>query len=141
MGIGIFAVPAAILSTAFNDQLHKDREMMHAELLRYLKEGELTPERHEHIMREAAELHITRQEVDMLIEQVKREREEMDRGILPLTVIREKPEVAFEQFRMAVSSLRQIMATGDRNQMQQLFNTPGRATDDELAIWRQLDRR
>ena len=140
VGIGIFAVPAAILSTAFNDQLHKDRELMHAELLGFLKEGELTPERHEQIMKEAAELHISPREVEMLIEQVKREREEMDRGVLPLTVIRERPEVAFEQFRIAVSNLRQIMATGDRRQMQQLFETPGRATQDELAIWRQLDR-
>lgn len=141
VGIGIFAVPAAILSTAFNDQLHKDREMMHAELLRFMKEGDLTPERYDHIMREAAELHISKQEVEVLIEQVKREKEEMERSLLPLAAIKEKPEVAFEQFRVAVSNLRQIVAMGDRQQMQRLFDTPGRATDDERAIWSQFERR
>ena len=77
----------------------------------------------------------------MLIEQVKREKEEMERSLLPLAAIKEKPEVAFEQFRVAVSNLRQIVAMGDRQQMQRLFDTPGRATDDERAIWSQFERR
>jgi hypothetical protein len=55
-------------------------------------------------------------------------------------MIKDKPEIAFEQIRMAISSLRQIAATGNRQQIQQLFDTPGKATDDERAIWRQIDR-
>ena len=140
VGIGIFAVPAAILSTAFNDQLHKDREMMHAELLRFMKDGSLSDENYEQIMREAQELHISQEEVLVLIERVKQERAEMDRLQLPIAAIRETPEIAFEQFRIAVSTLRQIATAGDKKQMQELFDTPGRATDDERAIWRQIDR-
>jgi voltage-gated potassium channel Kch len=140
VGIGIFAVPAAILSTAFNDQLHKDREVMHDEMLRIIKEGELTPEKYEQIMKQAEELHITPHEVELLIERVRKEKLEAERGILPLQLIKDKPEIAFEQIRMAISSLRQIAATGDRQQIQRLFDTPGKATDDERAIWRQIDR-
>ena len=139
VGIGIFAVPAAILSTAFNDQLHKDREMMHAELFRFMKDGNLSDEHRAQILREAQELHISSEEVDLLIERVRMEREEQARGALPLEVIRDQPEVAFEQFRIAIANLRQIAATGDATQMQTLFETPGRATDDERAIWRQLN--
>ena len=140
VGIGIFAVPAAILSTAFNDQLHKDREMMHAELLRFMKDGSLSDENYEQIMREAEELHISQDEVLILINRVKQERAEMTQYQLPIAAIRETPEIAFEQFRIVVSNLRQIATAGDRKQMQQLFDTPGRATEDELAIWRQIDR-
>jgi voltage-gated potassium channel Kch len=140
VGIGIFAVPAAILSTAFNDQLHKDREMMHAELLRFMKDGSLSDEHYERIMREAEELHISQDEVLILINRVKQERAEMTQHQLPIAAIRETPEIAFEQFRIVVSNLRQIATAGDRKQMQELFDTPGRATDDELAIWRQIDR-
>jgi voltage-gated potassium channel Kch len=140
VGIGIFAVPAAILSTAFNDQLHKDREVMHDEMLRIIKEGELTPEKYQQIMKQAEELHITPHEVELLIERVQKEKLEAERGILPLQLIKDKPEIAFEQIRMAISNLRQIAATGNRQQIQQLFDTPGKATDDERAIWRQIDR-
>ena len=140
VGIGIFAVPAAILSTAFNDQLHKDRELMHEEMLRMIKEGEITPEKYELLMKQADDLRITSHEVDNLIEQVRKEKLEAERGILPLEMIKERPEIAFEQIRMAISSLRQIAATGNRQQIQQLFDTPGKATDDERAIWRQIDR-
>jgi hypothetical protein len=141
VGIGIFAVPAAILSTAFNDQLHKDREMMHAELMRFMKDGSLSDENYEQIMREAQELHISQEEVIVLIERVKQERAEMGQHQLPIAAIREKPEIAFEQFRITISNLRQIATKGDRKQMQELFDMPGRATDDERAIWRQIDRR
>ena len=140
VGIGIFAVPAAILSTAFNDQLHKDREMMHAEQLHFMKDGNLSDEHRAQILREAQELHISAEEVDLLIERVRLEREEQARGALPLDLMRERPEIAFEQFRIAVSNLRQIAATGNVTHMQALFETPGRATDDERAIWRQLNR-
>jgi hypothetical protein len=140
VGIGIFAVPAAILSTAFNDQLHKDRETMHAELLVFMKDGSLSEEHYEQIMRQAQELHISQEEVLVLIERVKQERAEMAKNQLPIAAIRETPEIAFEQFRIAVSTLRQIATAGDRSQMRELFDTPGRATEDERAIWRQIDR-
>jgi hypothetical protein len=74
------------------------------------------------------------------MEQAKQDAAEMNRGVLPLEMIKDKPEIAFEQIRMAISNLRQIAATGNRQQIQQLFDTPGKATDDERAIWRQIDR-
>jgi len=141
VGIGIFAVPAAILSTAFNDQLHKDREMMQAELMRFMRDGVLSDEERAQILREAKELHISEEEVNLLIERAKLEREELSRGILPIEAIKSEPEVAFEQFRIAISNLRQIVAAGNPRRMQDYFDTPGRATEDEKAIWRQLGRR
>jgi hypothetical protein len=140
IGIGIFAVPAAILSTAFNDQLHKDRELMHAELREFMKDGELSPEEYAQVLRQADELHISPAEVELLIEQARQDAAEMNRGVLPLEMIKDKPEIAFEQIRIAISNLRQIAATGNRQQIQQLFDTPGKATDDERSIWRQIDR-
>jgi voltage-gated potassium channel len=140
VGIGIFAVPAAVLSTAFNDQLHKDREAMQSQLIRFLKDGELSDDEYEQIMREAEELHISKEEVNTLIERVKLDHEEANRGLLPIDAIAQRPEVAFEQFRIAIGNLRQIVATGDTSRMQQLFDTPGRATDDERAVWRQLHK-
>jgi hypothetical protein len=140
VGIGIFAVPAAILSTAFNDQLHKDREAIHTNLLHYMKDGELTQEERDKLLEAAAALHVTEQEVDLLIERVRDEKEQAQNGMLPIDAIKREPEVAFEQFRHSIGHLRQIMAVGDAAKVRQLFEVPGRATDDERAVWKLLDR-
>ena len=140
VGIGIFAVPAAILSTAFNDQLHKDREAMQSELMRYMRDGTIDEEEYKKILEEAEQLHITKEEVDLLIEQVKQQREEANAHHLPMAAIKEMPEVAFEHFRMAISNLRQIAAAGDQEKLRQLFEIPGRATEDEKTIWLQISR-
>ena len=140
VGIGIFAVPAAILSSAFNDQLHKDREMMHNELMRFFKDGILDEEERAKLMREADALHISPEEVELLIERARLDMEQAQNGHLPLEAMAKTPEVAFEQFRIMIGNLRQIMAVGDTDKMHQLFDAPGRATDDEKAIWRQLNR-
>ncbi len=139
VGIGIFAVPAAILSSAFNDQLHKDRELLHNELTRFMKDGVLDDEERATIMREAEELHISADEVEILIERARLDKEQAESGHLPMEAMASKPEVAFEQFRISVGNLRQIMAVGDKEKMRELFELPGRATDDERAIWRQLN--
>ncbi len=141
VGIGIFAVPAAVLSTAFNDQLHKDRELMHNELISFLRDGELSEDEYAQILKQAEELHISKAEVELLIEKVRQEHEDDNRGQLPIDAIAQRPEIAFEQFRIAIGNLRQIIAAGDTASMAKLFDTPGRATDDERAIWQQLYRR
>ena len=138
VGIGIFAVPAAILSSAFNDQLHKDRELMNNELMSFFKDGILDETERAKIMVAAAALHISADEVEILIERARMEREQAERGYLPMEAMAKTPEIAFEQFRITIGNLRQIMAVGDLEKMHQLFDAPGRATDDEKAIWRQL---
>jgi len=141
VGIGIFAVPAAILSTAFNDQLHKDRELMHNELAKYLEDGVLDDDERVKLMEEAKRLHISEQEVEILIERARLDRETAKAGQIPLEMVAKNPEIAFEQFRIAIGNLRQIAATGDREAMARLFAQAGRATDDERAIWGQIDKR
>ena len=138
VGIGIFAVPAAILSTAFNDQLHKDREAMHNQLYRYFEDGVLDEEEREAIYAEAKRLHITREEVDILIDRAKQEHEAATGGHLPLEMMSKQPEVAFEQFRRGVANLRQIVAVAQIANVDRLFSDEARATAGEREIWRAL---
>ena len=42
--------------------------------------------------------------------------------------------------KIVLCNLKQIIAVGDKNKIKMLFETPGRATHDELAIWKQLDK-
>jgi hypothetical protein len=140
VGIGIFAVPAAILSTAFNDQLHKDREQMHNELYRFMEDGVLDESERAIIYEEAKRLHITEEEVDLLIERVRQEREVTTSGHLPFDLIKKEPEVAFEQFRQVVGQLRQIASISQTDAVSRLFSDVDRATNQEREIWEKLSK-
>ena len=140
VGIGIFAVPAAILSTAFNDQLHKDREQMHNELYRFMEDGFLDESERAIIYEEAKRLHITTEEVDLLIERVRQEREATTSGHLPFDLIKREPEVAFEQFRQVVGQLRQIASVSQTEAVGRLFSDQDRATAQEREIWEKLSK-
>ena len=140
VGIGIFAVPAAILSTAFNDQLHKEREAMRAELYVYMEDGVIDDDEMAKIQEVAKGLHISQDEIDTLIEKAKHERRVAEMGHLPIKSIAAHPEVAFEEFRATIGHLRQIIAAGDRETVSQIFAQEGRATALEKAIWEQMNR-
>ncbi len=140
VGIGIFAVPAAILASAFNDQLHKEREAMRAELYVYMEDGVIDDDEMVKIQEVASRLHISQAEIDTLVEKAKNERRAAEIGHLPIKSIAEHPEVAFEEFRATIGHLRQIIAAGDRDTVSQIFAQEGRATALEKAIWEQMNR-
>ena len=140
VGIGIFAVPAAILTTAFNDQLHKDRELMHNELYKFMEDGVLDESERAIIYEEAKRLHISEEEVDLLIERVRQEREATTSGHLPFDLIKKEPEVAFEQFRQVVGQLRQIASVSQTEVVNRLFSDETRATAQEREIWDRLSK-
>lgn len=141
VGIGIFAVPAAILSTAFNDQLHKERELMHNELYVYMEDGILDEEERAKIYEEAKRLHISDEEVNLLIERVRQEREITHKGQLPLELMAKESEVAFEQFRQVICQLRQIVTVSKTDELNRLFADANRATAQEREIWERLTKK
>jgi voltage-gated potassium channel Kch len=75
IGIGIFAIPAALLSSAFSDQLVKEREALKANLFEMLKDGHIDEDEANFIRQESKRLHLTTEEVNALIEMVQRENE------------------------------------------------------------------
>ena len=70
IGIGIFAIPAALLSSAFSDQLVKERDALKANLLHMLKDGHLEEAEIAIIRQEAKRLHLTIEEVNALLETI-----------------------------------------------------------------------
>ena len=74
LGIGIFAIPAALLASAFGDQLHKERELMKSNLRIMMKDGHLDEQEIAQLRVEAKRLHITIEELNALLEQVHNDR-------------------------------------------------------------------
>ena len=141
LGIGIFAVPAAVLSSAFNDQLRIERETMQNELYKMLEDGKISPQEQHLIDREAARLHLSAPEVARILERARQQREHeqtVNCGI-PFTLVQGRPAVALQQYRMLVGQMLQIAELADREQLAAMMANPGNATDFERHLWQLLE--
>jgi hypothetical protein len=139
MGIGIFAIPAALLSSAFTDQLRIERENLRNQLYEMLEDGVLSPGEAEVINREAKRLHMSQDDVDQLIEKARRERVLMeDVSVLPLHKIARKSEHAVEHYKSLISQIRQLGIMTDREQFERVAQQADRMTPGDLALWRRI---
>lgn len=135
LGIGIFAIPAALLSSAFSDQLVKERDALKANLFAVLKDGEIDPAETDAIRAEAKRLHLTVAEVNSLIEQVIKEHSiEED---LPLHKIAQRPELAIEHYKQLLGQIRQLGLLTDAQSFEQLAQ-PNRLSPEEFSLWQRI---
>jgi voltage-gated potassium channel Kch len=139
LGIGIFAIPAALLSSAFSDQLRIERESLKNELHDMLADGVLSMEESEVLYAEAKRLHLSDEDVTRLIEQVRRETEEKENvSVLPLHKIAATPEHAIEHFKSLVSQIRQLGILTDLEKFEASASANFTLTPGELNLWRHL---
>lgn len=83
-GIGIFALPAAILSSAFVDQMHRDRETLRDEIANALEDGHLSEASRHRIAKIAEDLSLSDDEIQTVLRreiarQAREERQELAR--------------------------------------------------------------
>jgi voltage-gated potassium channel Kch len=139
LGIGIFAIPAALLSSAFSDQLRIEREALKTELHDMLSDGVLSLEETEKLFAEAKRLHLSDDDVNRLIEKVRRDFEEKeDVSVLPLHKIAATPEHAVEHFKSLVSQIRQLSILTDLEKFEASASKNFTLTPGELNLWRHL---
>ena len=136
MGIGIFAIPAALLSSAFSDQLRIERETLKNELYEMLADGVISDEEADVIQREAKRLHLSEEEVHRLMVKARQERDlKNDVSVMPLHKIAANPEHAIEHYKVLLSQIRQIGVMTDREQFERVAQSLDRLTATELALW------
>ena len=141
IGIGIFAIPAALLSSAFSDQLKMDREALVNKLYEMLADGNIDESEAEYIKHEAKRLHLSDEEVRVLIEKAKRERELMDDvSVLPLHKIASNPEHTVEHYKYLLGQIRQLSLLTDQELLNQTLAKPDRLTDTDKQLWRLINR-
>jgi hypothetical protein len=137
MGIGIFAIPAALLSTAFSDQLRIDREKLLNRLYEMLSVGKLTFEDAEIINKEAKRLHMSEEEVQRLYEKAKKDRELMDDvSSLPLHKIAAVPEHAVEHYKSLIAEIKELSIMTNRAEFEEIATSKDRITATDLALWK-----
>jgi hypothetical protein len=146
LGIGIFAIPAGLLASAFTDQLRIDRDAFKHRLMMAYEDGLLDNAERELIVAEAERLHLSHEEVKRLTEEAKaefaaKESEHLTHAnglVLDATA---HPQLAAAQFSLLVSQLDLIaQATGTDTLRQSLSHSKGDATA-ALAVLNLLDQK
>ena len=141
LGIGIFAIPAALLASAFSDELAKERDALKANLFAILKDGHIDEEESLVIRREAKRLHLTIEEVNALIETVIKEHELEERNPWPVHKIAEKPELAVEHFKTLLGQIRQLGVHTDRGEFERVATDKHRLSEYELDLWHKIQNK
>jgi voltage-gated potassium channel Kch len=138
-GIGIFAIPAAILASAFSDELVKQRNALKTNLHDIMADGVISDDELEYIRSEAKRLHWSVEEVSALIRQIHQEVERRaDLASMPIHKIAAKPELAVEHYKTLLSNIRQLGILMDPAEFEQMRVANNRLTPDEVALWEKI---
>ena len=141
IGIGIFAIPAALLSAAFADQLKSDRDTLVNTIYEMLADGQIDDEEAAFIKSESKRLHLSDEDLRRLVEKAKRERELMDDvSVLPLHKIAANPDHALEHFKYLLGQVRQLNLLGNPEALKQSMDKPDMLTESEKQLWRLINR-
>jgi hypothetical protein len=138
LGIGIFAIPAALLASAFSDELVKERDQLKANLFAILKDGHISEAEAVVIRAEAKRLHLTVEEVNKLIEVVIKEHELEERNPLPIHKIAENPALAVEHYKVLLGQIRQLGVQVDGTKFDEAAHAGERLSSNEFALWQKI---
>lgn len=116
VGIGIFAIPAGLLASAFTDQLRIDRDAFKQRLMRVFEDGDMNVQEKELLTAEAERLHLSHEEVQRLTEEARAEYDfvikaaDQELKISGGVVLDAKahPELAVAQFKLLVAHLKLV---------------------------------
>lgn len=143
VGIGIFAIPAAIMASGFTDQLRMNREKLKQELIAAARAQVFDDAAREAFMQAAKHHHLSATEIRELIAEIEKDDDatETPRGEFEsLMLASQRPDFALAQYQMLVARLRELSAVADHDYIRRALESPGQASDLERAVWKQIDQ-
>jgi voltage-gated potassium channel Kch/DNA-binding transcriptional MerR regulator len=141
IGIGIFAIPAALLSSAFSDELVKERAALKIKLHDILADGNIDVEEMAYIRAESKRLHLTAAEIKQLLRQVQEENaNKSDFAAMPIHTIAAKPELALEHYKSLLGQIRQLALLTDPVAFERTAKARDSLTGTEAAFWGQIQK-
>eukprot|EP01036_Dinobryon_divergens_P051325 gene51325-68693_t len=141
VGIGIFAIPAAIMVSGFTDQLRLNREQVKMALLGKIGSGPFDGPARDNLIALAREAHLTQTEIDELTEHIE------SRGAASanasehrerLALAASNPEYALAQYRTLLSKMRELVAVADTASVSAYLAQPDAASELEKTVWQRL---
>jgi hypothetical protein len=141
LGIGIFAIPAGLLASAFSDQLHKERDALKASILKMLGDGELDEKEITLLRSEAKRLHLTVEEMNSILEVLNLEMENARKSLmqLPVNVIAQNPLHSVEHYKYLINQISQLSIYVDQTAFLEKAQASDKLTASELEIWKRIN--
>lgn len=134
IGIGIFAIPAGLMASAFTDQLRIDRETFENEFRDALAKGHIFHNDKNALNAEAERLHLSEQDVSRIMEKVKHEMKfKAGDGTAHLNAVQ-----LLEKYRQQVSQLRSLVQSDDFQQAHGLVLESQATTPIEREVFETL---
>ena len=144
LGIGIFAIPAGLLASAFTDQLRIDREAFKHKLLMAYEDGKLNPKARALIAEETERLHLSDEDVRRLTQEAReafeaRQREERQLTTAVVLDPQQHPELAYHQLRLLVSQLELLRLASGTDMLEQQIDARDPQAPRIQRVLRALD--
>lgn len=142
VGIGIFAIPAAVLASGFTEQLRLNREGLRQDLVAAVGDVELSPSMRAELRSQWRALHLGDAEIRAMFEQVEASRRDqsMTDQDRPTAMARAAPAWIVADFRATVARLQALAADADLEDMSRRLAPPEAATAVEREVWQALVR-
>ena len=143
VGIGLFAIPAAIMASGFTDQLRMNREKLKQDLLAEARATVFDEQAKETFIHHAHHHHLSAAEINELIIEIEKGDDSIETSggeFESLALAAKNPEFAIAQYHTLVSRLRELAAVADDAYIRRQLDRPGHATDLDRAIWEQIAR-
>jgi voltage-gated potassium channel len=140
IGLGIFAVPASILSSGYTQELASQRQQLMNRLNNMLSDGILSDEENVEIKFLAKQLNISDQQLDILIESAKQEyTDKASRDyFMPKEFLEQHPEIAVAQFHILSQQINRLASLSNQAVVTQLIAKSSDITETEKKIWQQF---
>ena len=139
VGIGIFAIPAGLLASAFTDQLRIDRDAFKNRLLAAYQDGMLSGSEREMVVAEAERLHLSHEEVKRLTDEARaefamREAEQQSKVNGMVLDASAHPELAAAQFKLLIAQLSLLAQASGADNLRQKLQQGSASAQTELDV-------
>lgn len=140
IGLGLFAIPASILSSAFTQELQSQRQAIENQLFDMLKDGTLSEEEFAEVKALAAKMNMSEDQLKILVEKAQRESEERARSdiFIPADYLTAHPTVAAAQFRVLFEQIKRITHLPNAADISRHLLTSHDVGEVERNLWHAL---
>jgi voltage-gated potassium channel Kch len=140
IGLGLFAIPASILSSAFTQELQSQRQAVENQLFEMLDDGILTEEELAEVKVLARKMNMSEEQLEILIEKAKRETEERARNdiFIPSDYLASHANVAAAQFRVLFEQISRIAHLPNASDISRHLLSGHNMGDIERDLWQKL---
>lgn len=110
IGLGLFAIPASILSSAFTQELQSQRQAVENQVFEMLADGILSEEELIEVRALARKMNMSEEQLDILIDKAKRESEDRARNdiFIPADYLAAHTSIAAAQYRILFEQIKRI---------------------------------